>query len=253
MDKREILKELEEIGLSEREARVYVASLELGPTTAQKISAKAQIARPTTYLIIESLRERGLMSTFREGKKNYFLAGKPSQLEYLIATQREELERRSTAMSRIVGYVEKMNKGDDEKIDLFINEGPQSILEIQNFVLEGEPDEEIIELTDQARVRKYLPPPTKCRKRTKIRTTKKHRCLIANMENENEGIDWNSRAVTKGSNMGADLYVHGDDVAFLILGQKIQTIRIRNADVAKTLKMLFSHAWDAAKKGKKGR
>ena len=55
---------LRNIGLSEKEAIIYLASLELGPSTIQEISKKAQLKRSSVYDLISSLVERGLMNNF---------------------------------------------------------------------------------------------------------------------------------------------------------------------------------------------
>jgi len=87
--KEQLEKDLQQIGLSEKEAKVYLASLELGPSTAQTIAAKATVNRPTTYVMIESLIKRGLMSSFQKGKKRFFVAGKPTQLLYLLDAKKK--------------------------------------------------------------------------------------------------------------------------------------------------------------------
>jgi len=77
------------LGLSEKEAKVYLASLELGPATVQIISQKAGVNRATTYVVIDSLTEMGLMSTYDKGKKTFFTAESPERLlEYLKDQER---------------------------------------------------------------------------------------------------------------------------------------------------------------------
>ena len=58
----DLIQELGHLGLSEKEAAVYLASLELGPAPVQDISHKAKVNRATTYVMIESLMGRGLIS-----------------------------------------------------------------------------------------------------------------------------------------------------------------------------------------------
>ena len=41
-------KELQKIGLSEKEAKVYLAALELGQASVQNIARKAEVNRATT-------------------------------------------------------------------------------------------------------------------------------------------------------------------------------------------------------------
>lgn len=76
------------LGLSDKEAKVYLASAMLGSATAQEIAAKATVNRPTTYVMIESLIGRGIMSSHTRGKKRYFTAADADKLMILI--EREE-------------------------------------------------------------------------------------------------------------------------------------------------------------------
>ena len=48
-------KQLKSLGFSEKEARVYLALLELGPSTTTEIARKSKINRTTGYDILESL------------------------------------------------------------------------------------------------------------------------------------------------------------------------------------------------------
>jgi len=79
-----LLRELEKLGLSDKEAAVYLASLELGPSPVQVISRKAEVNRATTYVMIEVLLQKGLMSTFDKGKKTMYTAEKPERLHRIV-------------------------------------------------------------------------------------------------------------------------------------------------------------------------
>ncbi len=85
----ELLRHLMHLGLSEKEAAVYVSALELGPSTVQDISHKAKVNRATTYVMIESLVGRGLMSSFIKGKKRYFSAESPDRLSSLLRSEKQ--------------------------------------------------------------------------------------------------------------------------------------------------------------------
>ena len=80
-------KELKRLGLKDKEAAVYVACLELGPSPVQQISRKAQVVRATTYVVLEALLERGLVTQYKEGKKTLFSAEPPRQLMRLLEKQ----------------------------------------------------------------------------------------------------------------------------------------------------------------------
>ena len=51
--------ELRKYGLSEKEAKVYLALLKKGPSTVNEIAESADLVRTTTYDILKILREEG--------------------------------------------------------------------------------------------------------------------------------------------------------------------------------------------------
>ncbi len=58
------LDELKNAGLSENEAKVYLAALELGETSVYRLAKKSLVKRTTTYLAVETLKEKGLMNSY---------------------------------------------------------------------------------------------------------------------------------------------------------------------------------------------
>ena len=79
-------------GLNESEAKVYVTSLELGPTSILSISKKAGIRRTTVYEIIKSLTSKGLMITELKGFKTFYCATHPQNLISIFENKKESLE-----------------------------------------------------------------------------------------------------------------------------------------------------------------
>lgn len=76
-----IIGDLEKFGLSEKEARVYLAGLELGTSSASDISKKSKVNRSNVYEILRRLIEKEVFSeTFRKTKK-YFIPTHPKELE----------------------------------------------------------------------------------------------------------------------------------------------------------------------------
>ena len=83
---------LVEFGLSENEAKVYLASLSLGPSTILAIAKVAELKRTTVYSVIERLKGNGLMSIEIKGFKKRFVAESPSKLEKLLELRREKFK-----------------------------------------------------------------------------------------------------------------------------------------------------------------
>jgi len=85
---------LEKLGLSEKEAKVYLAALELAEDSVQNIAKKAGVNRATTYVILEKLMGLGLVSTYEKEKKTLFVAQDPKELVNLLEEERRDIEGR---------------------------------------------------------------------------------------------------------------------------------------------------------------
>lgn len=83
---------LKDIGLSEEEALVYLASLSLGKTTVLRISNATGLKRTKVYGVIESLKKKGLMSIDLQGLKNAYVAESPEKLEITLERKIGELK-----------------------------------------------------------------------------------------------------------------------------------------------------------------
>lgn len=77
MDK---IQALTTIGLTEKEATVYLALVELGKATVTKLSSHTKLHRPSVYDILERMVQKGLASHILEGETKWFEAAEPSSL-----------------------------------------------------------------------------------------------------------------------------------------------------------------------------
>jgi len=87
-----IEKVLQDYGLSEKAAKVYVALLQLGPSAVQKITQKAGLARSTVYEILEDLALDGFVNTYQKKKIKYFSAEEPSQIMRLVQNRADAIK-----------------------------------------------------------------------------------------------------------------------------------------------------------------
>jgi len=86
---------LQNSGLSEKQAQIYLACLELGPSAVQKIAFKSNISRSTAYEVLDSLIKKGLVNTYLKKKVSYFNAIDP---EEYINQSREKIEMLNQAL-----------------------------------------------------------------------------------------------------------------------------------------------------------
>jgi len=103
--------ELLKVGLTEGEAKVYLALSELGSSTVGPIVKESRVAYSNIYDILNRLIEKGLVSFIIKQKTKYFQAATPSNLiEYLdnkekaIVDQREQLKKILPDIENLQGF-----------------------------------------------------------------------------------------------------------------------------------------------------
>ena len=124
--------ELRKLGLTEKEVRVYLAGLELGPSPVQTISQKAQLTRPTAYEIIKKLKEKGLFAEAKQKGKGVFSAQSPERILGILRTQKREIEEKEREFIQIIAALE--SKYSKEGIRVYKGkEGLKALEEILSF------------------------------------------------------------------------------------------------------------------------
>ena len=72
--------QLQLLGLSEKEAKLYLNALELGTFSVMGIANKSGLKRPTCYLILDELVKKGLVSMAPRVKKILYMVESPDAL-----------------------------------------------------------------------------------------------------------------------------------------------------------------------------
>lgn len=93
MKNNQLQRVLEDLGLTENEAQVYLTSLSLGPTTVLAIARAAEIRRTTVYSVIDALKKKGLMHVEPIGFKQVYVAEHPDQLVNIVDHKKQGLQQ----------------------------------------------------------------------------------------------------------------------------------------------------------------
>jgi HTH-type transcriptional regulator, sugar sensing transcriptional regulator len=82
---------LENLGMHEKKAEVYLACLELGQATAYLIAKKVGLKRPTVYDIVSQLMREGLLHKSMRGNVKYFSPADPEKILQLLKTKEKNI------------------------------------------------------------------------------------------------------------------------------------------------------------------
>jgi predicted DNA-binding transcriptional regulator len=80
----------EKLGFSKNEAKVYIALIDLGPTSAVKVSNKAKVHRTNVYDALERLVKKGFVKYFTVGSTKMFEAADPVRILNEIKQREKE-------------------------------------------------------------------------------------------------------------------------------------------------------------------
>ena len=123
----EYIQELRNLGLKDKEAAVYLSCLELGPSPVQPIARKSKVVRATTYVILESLMNMGLVTKYKEGKKTLFSAETPRQLMRLLERQQEEVREKQHELEVILPELQMLTRAAGDKPSVRYFEGKEGL------------------------------------------------------------------------------------------------------------------------------
>ena len=82
---------LKELGLSQKEADLYLVSLQIGSATIFTLSRAANMHRPIVYKLVDQLIAKGVMKISLDGKRRVYVATNPKDLVQIIKNKESAL------------------------------------------------------------------------------------------------------------------------------------------------------------------
>ncbi|MEK7498433.1 MAG: helix-turn-helix domain-containing protein [Patescibacteria group bacterium] len=246
---------LEKLGLSEKEAKVYLATLELGQATVQQIAKKAEVQRPTAYVLLDSLIKDGLVTNVEVGKKTLFAAETPEQLDRLIKKEETELKEKYDRLEEIIPELKALFNLSENKPKVKFYAGKEGIIAMQEEFLRIAHTfkEETVGFTPLDELFKVFPDYASTY--SKERSSRKLHTKVIYTRNEgplpeatNEESQREARYIPKDKfPFTSSVTVYGQDHLTLIsYGEQLMGVVIQSHDIATTFRTIFSLAWKAS-------
>jgi sugar-specific transcriptional regulator TrmB len=102
--------DLLKIGLTEGEAKVYLALSGLGSSTVGPIVKKSGVAYSNIYDILNRLIDKGMVSFIVKNKTKYFQAAPPSDLANYLDKKEKEISAQKESLKKILPDLEKLQE-----------------------------------------------------------------------------------------------------------------------------------------------
>lgn len=249
----EAARRLLELGLTVKEASVYLALLELGSAPVQEIAGKAQVLRPTTYATLETLSERGLVSRLTRGGKKLYAATSPQHFESILLDERSRIESRRQKLAEALPFFMAMYNAVESKPTVRFFEGEEGIGAIRDALMDASGEYLSFTAIDEATERL-----------SRIQETQRHRLarrvngrLIYSLK---PGCarppavlkHWEIREIAFAeSPFTGEINIVEDKVGAFVVKQQAIGFLVESPELATMFRAIFNAAWLAAKPSSK--
>ncbi len=237
--------ELKSAGLDAKEAKAYLALLELGEATMGQLVKKSKLKRTTLYDTIDSLKDDGLVSLSKRDKKIVYIAENPRKII-------EQLDEKKASVEKMLPELLSITNALHKKPRIRYFEGIEGIKEVYkdtlrfpNQKLQAWVAEEMIHKFDQKFLDEYYTP---------RRLEKKIWAEVIAPDLPNirtyKGIDTKSLRVTRliDSNkfpFEVEISLYGrDHIGIMSFHDQLGLI-IESESISRTLKSIFALQWES--------
>ncbi len=119
--------QLEDIGLTKSEIKVYLALLELGPSTTGPIIDKSQTANSKIYAVLEKLINRGLVASFKQKGLNYYKATNPKQILHYLKEKEQKIKQQEEKVRNILPTLTQLFTQSSEEKEAVVFKGAKGV------------------------------------------------------------------------------------------------------------------------------
>lgn len=241
MDK--LIQILEDVGLSEKEVKVYLTLLKLGEETASRISSIAELNRITTYTLLKSLQGKGFCSIFERNKVQYF---KPIEPRNILSLIEERKEKVSSVITELESYQNKIT--EKSKVSLF--EGKKGITSMLDLLLNDVGKiKEIYAYGNFSVSEKMMEYQSLHWRKQRIVKKIKIKSVVDSINKElTEEKQWQNLSEVKLNktleSLNSYTLITENYVAYLIFSGELSGVLIRNSEIARKEKFNFDLLWN---------
>ncbi|MBL7057957.1 hypothetical protein ISS03_01345 [Patescibacteria group bacterium] len=245
---------LMQLGLSEKEASVYLAALQLGVSTVQKIALEARINRATTYVIIESLSKKGLMSDVEKDGKTYYSAEDPANLTRLLQKQKKEIDDKEKTLQLMLEELNVLYRTTGDRPVVRFFEGVEGTKTIRSELFKMKSKQTYgTTILDEL----YKAFPKHDEEMTKKRIKKGIESKVIYTSSQGKVADATSKSKLREARFvpyeffgdtGTSITIFDNKISIMTYKNRPGGILIEDKNIAEFMKKLFELAWEGSSK-----
>ncbi len=249
----ELAAKLQSVGLTDKQARVYVSALFLGASSAQKIAQQAEVNRATTYVILDELAEMGLVSQSTEDKKTVFVAEPPEALGRYLEAQKASLETKKAELKDLLPELKQSSRAEaDEAPVVRFYRGLEGInTTAADARRKARPGSVMYTMSNYDEVVKFFPDVFKTGPKNRLKKKISSKVIYSYSSTLPSDPALKRETLRIPEPIKADVTLYEDRAHLVTYGQdgaQLTGVIIESKDIVGVLRQLFEMAWSKQKK-----
>jgi len=245
-----MLEKLIELGLREKEARVYLALLELDEASVSAIAKKSGINRTTIYDILPDLVRDGFVKRIFGPKTETFKAEPPEKIPLILDKRVRSIQEQSIKAKKLIDQLNLLASKKQGKPRISIFEGKEGIRALyDDTLLTKEPiksfgSSEVLEKFDQEFLNDYYR--RRAARKVYIEAILGDYPTAHDYQKKDKELYREIRIVPREAmDIKPEVYIYENKTAFFSFEEKFAVL-IESKDIADALKKLHMLAWERA-------
>jgi sugar-specific transcriptional regulator TrmB len=237
---------LKKIGFSDKNAQVYMALLQLGPSSVRSLAEFCSLNHGTTYDALKWLQDQGIVSFYQKESKQQFVAEQPEKLMELVKKQSSNLEEAGRQVERLLPELEALyHKGGDRPVAKYFD-AKEIALILQDVLDTCEAaDERLYRIYSSSALREYLYDSFSTFSDVRVAKGIAVKAIAIGEGGELRGLD--ERKWLKSAGVSPTyILIYPGKTAYISLNAKQEPIGvvIENRGVFETQKTIFDQLWN---------
>jgi len=229
---------LEKIGLSKKEAKVYLSLLKLKLAPVTKISEESGVDRTQTYDLLQNLIERGLASYVLKNNTKHFSPANPDQILH-------DLQEKEKEFQSILPDLKQLFAQQPEKTSVEIFRGIEGLKAVYKNLLKSEKD--YLLLGTPQIFETILPIFSKQFLKQVEKAGIKEKIIFSSKEKFTKLKNGEYRHLKQDIFNPTDALIYDNHVILFIWSEPYYAILMRSKEIEKTYIKYFDFLWNHAK------
>jgi len=236
-----LLTTLQNLGIQEKQAKVYLACLELGSATIQELAQKSKVKRTSIYNFLEEIKDLGLVTEVKEGKKLLLAAESP---ETVVKRAQQRVDEVKKSLPEILSIFNRSAK----KPKVRFYQGLDGLKQVYSDY--AVPNQPIYGFTDYEKMFEALPEDFLWQAGPEAR--KKNNCFfyciakdgkMGRMIQTKDKAQLRETRLVPNIDFETEINIYSNKVSLISFRKPYAAVIIEDEAIAKTLKSIWNLVW----------